>query len=422
MKDPMSTFRSVLSSTQKQTSYLLLLIVFGGPAFIIVRLLFPDLAGPSPNPNEPAFVLTYGPPLFAALAAMGTLLQLQRYFNQFHRFTTLGQRMPSALPQADSQGRSIGSETRELIDTLISLHSVSQALRSENEQQRAELQRLSSHYESLHRSLLSRMESLLSAPVEELPDRASARQNAPHAMEGLRQNLDDALTRARSQRDLIDQIVRQTHHSHAETESAHERLLSLRSKSSALSTAMQELMNRTQTVGQIAASVKLLASEIDHVALNATIEAARAGDVGRGFSIVAAEVRSLAEQSKGAAQKMRQVLEEIQQASKSTLSFAMESEQSIEELADTTRQTAASLLSLENEATEAQDSVSQLLSSMESQTGSVSVIQAALHGTAQGSEQLQRLIHRNEELRHILYSAQTEKTITASAVSQGARR
>ena len=140
-------------------------------------------------------------------------------------------------------------------------------------------------------------------------------------------------------------------------------------------------------MGQIAASVKLLASEIDHVALNATIEAARAGDVGRGFSIVAAEVRSLAEQSKGSAQQMRQVLEEIQKSSRTTLASAMDSEHNVDVLVEATRQTESLLLGLQSEAEEAAETCTQILSVVSGQTHSLLHVRDSVNQLQLGGEE-----------------------------------
>ncbi len=420
----MGTFRSLLNSTQSQTTYLLLLIVFGAPAFIMVRLLFPELAGSTPSPSDPAFIWTFGPPLLAGFASLLTLVQLQRYFGQLTRITTIGKKMPSALLSEEASVRGGGIELRELIDVLSILYVDQQSLRKQCDQQLTEYQRMKTHYESIHHALLKRMEQLVGGPIDDFPYLGPNRTSLPHALDGLRNSLEDSIHRARLQGEQIDRLSEQVVHNHESTASCHQRLMNLRSKSGALSSSMQDLMNRTQTVGQIAASVKLLASEIDHVALNATIEAARAGDVGRGFSIVAAEVRSLAEQSKGAAQKMRQVLEEIQQAGRTTLAYAMESEQSVSELADSTRQTATSLHALTTETTQAQEAATQLLSVVSDQNDVVAQLKDALLRVTEGSEQLERLSIQQKEMRRVIHSAQSELSVAPEAVqsAQGAIR
>jgi methyl-accepting chemotaxis protein len=75
------------------------------------------------------------------------------------------------------------------------------------------------------------------------------------------------------------------------------------------------LSQRTQQIGEITSLVNDLADQSNLLALNAAIEAAKAGEQGKGFGVVANEVRSLAEQSKEATGQVRSILSEIQQAS-----------------------------------------------------------------------------------------------------------
>ncbi len=74
------------------------------------------------------------------------------------------------------------------------------------------------------------------------------------------------------------------------------------------------LAEQGQTIGEIIATVSDLAEQSNLLAVNAAIEAARAGEHGRGFSVVAQEVRSLAEQSREATAQIRTILMDIQKA------------------------------------------------------------------------------------------------------------
>ena len=75
----------------------------------------------------------------------------------------------------------------------------------------------------------------------------------------------------------------------------------------------------TEKTGAIIEAVTTLADQSKLLALNASIEAARAGEEGRGFSVVAMEVRQLAEQSKDATARIQEILNQIQSATNSAV-------------------------------------------------------------------------------------------------------
>ena len=74
------------------------------------------------------------------------------------------------------------------------------------------------------------------------------------------------------------------------------------------------LSEQGHTIGQIIATVEDLAAQSNLLAVNAAIEAAKAGEHGKGFGVVAQEVKSLAEQSRQATDRVRSILGEIQKA------------------------------------------------------------------------------------------------------------
>ncbi|ABS26498.1 methyl-accepting chemotaxis protein [Anaeromyxobacter sp. Fw109-5] len=91
-----------------------------------------------------------------------------------------------------------------------------------------------------------------------------------------------------------------------------------------------ELAEQANAVGDITALIDDLAEQTNVLALNAAIEATRAGEHGKGFSVVAAEVKSLAEQSRRATAEARQVLGDVQKRANRSVLSTEESTRSLE--------------------------------------------------------------------------------------------
>ena len=81
-----------------------------------------------------------------------------------------------------------------------------------------------------------------------------------------------------------------------------------------LASGITSLAERAQAIGEITETVNDIAERTNVLALNAAVEASRAGEHGRGFKVVATQVKDLAEQSKKATSQVHEILGEIQQA------------------------------------------------------------------------------------------------------------
>ena len=185
-------------------------------------------------------------------------------------------------------------------------------------------------------------------------------------------------------------------------ESASKGMREVGDQMSTIATAIGALSERAAAIGDIASTVALLAERSNLLALNAAIEAARAGAQGRGFSVVAQEMRSLADGSNRSAGQVKAIIGEIQSAISRAVGDAREGErrvqnaeqlaeragQSIHKFAEVTREFASVGKEIANAAGQQSSAIEQMVESIS-------------HATQAGSTQLETTKQVEETTRQL---------------------
>ncbi len=145
-------------------------------------------------------------------------------------------------------------------------------------------------------------------------------------------------------------------------------LHSVQDKANRLEQNMSEMAKHAEGIGEIMNTITDIADQTNLLALNAAIEAARAGEAGRGFAVVADEVRKLAEKTMSATRDVGSYIQNIQDSTKSNVSSTQEVNQSITENMELSQQAGQKLREMVDIAAKTSDKVQNIATAAEEQS------------------------------------------------------
>lgn len=131
-------------------------------------------------------------------------------------------------------------------------------------------------------------------------------------------------------REKTDQSLVVTNNEYSAVKTNIEQMFSIRHKIQTIAELILELSDFVQSISSTIGLVEDIAEQTNLLALNAAVEAARAGEHGKGFAVVASEIRKLADESKQATTKIISLINDIQQTANSTVLATEEGTKEIE--------------------------------------------------------------------------------------------
>ncbi|KKB73496.1 MULTISPECIES: methyl-accepting chemotaxis protein [Bacillus] len=153
-----------------------------------------------------------------------------------------------------------------------------------------------------------------------------------------------------------------------------------------LSEAFKHLSDRSDEIGKITEVITSIAEQTNLLALNAAIEAARAGEQGKGFAVVADEVRKLAEQSAHSAEQITKLIAIIQNDTKETMNTVISATGEVKEGLVVVNEAGGAFRKIESSIKEAVAQINDVTALVRNLTAGTNEIETAISGVQEVAE------------------------------------
>ncbi|MBA6233784.1 MULTISPECIES: methyl-accepting chemotaxis protein [unclassified Colwellia] len=192
--------------------------------------------------------------------------------------------------------------------------------------------------------------------------------NAVHAAD----STNDATTQAKNAQDIVKEST--------------ENIYQMAQKMDSASTTIESLADKSNAISSVLEVIRGISEQTNLLALNAAIEAARAGEQGRGFAVVADEVRNLAKRTSESTDEINKMINLLQSESKRAVDSVRESKETADIAVNDAQQTTEALEDIVANIQQISDLNTQVATSTEEQATVVGEINIHVHAISDSTE------------------------------------
>ncbi|MDF2395223.1 MULTISPECIES: methyl-accepting chemotaxis protein [Pseudomonas] len=191
---------------------------------------------------------------------------------------------------------------------------------------------------------------------------------------------------------LAQDNAQQTHIGRESMEQASASLEQIAGALNSTATVINTLGQRSQEIGGIVGVITAIADQTNLLALNAAIEAARAGEQGRGFAVVADEVRNLASRTREATDEISQMINSIQQETGNAIETMEQGNRLMQEGLSRNANVASALALIDEQSRSAGEQFAAITTATQEQSSTATVLSSNLQSIAQANSEQREVV------------------------------